>query len=227
MSLNPSDEAPRETSPSQRHSECEGSFGAGLEYEDDEDWPRVATHLQKMLRAKGCSAADADDIVQDVALRLLVHRADHGQPDHVLAWSRTVASRLHLDLIRAATRRPTISSEVLLDCPHWGNLSEQLEHRTALDAVLAVLQVLIPAELQLLNSAHAGRTGRPPADKVRRFRLRQRLKAATAGLLAVGLVLFGAAVTHRHTASGLGPKQTERLAQPRPIVRSQGLVHRP
>src|SRR5687768_14256723 len=53
-------------------------------------WPAVSERLRAALRMRGVPRADRDDIVQEVAARVLSARPVFTSPDELYGWARTV-----------------------------------------------------------------------------------------------------------------------------------------
>lgn len=80
----------------------------------------------------------ADDVFQELCLKAMAKADEINDPPHLLAWSRTVARGLALDLIRKSDRRRLVLDERVLDMleaewdehaqPISAEMSEALEH---------------------------------------------------------------------------------------------------
>lgn len=76
-------------------------------------WAHFKGRLLRFLRARLPSAADADDVLQEVFLRVYEGAARLDEVDHVEAWLYTIARRAVADFYRARGRQPV--AEPILD----------------------------------------------------------------------------------------------------------------
>ena len=151
-------------------------------------WPVVSRGLTRYLRSRGVGAADADDLVQECALRVLQHAVEWETPDDLARWCTTVVRNLHVDLVRRRSALP---------------LSEAHEQPTGADVERDVTARLAFAELRRVWPQLSARdracltdTGPAPADRraavrenVARHRARQRLSALMRTSLSLSAVL--------------------------------------
>lgn len=144
-------------------------------------WPEVSAWLHARLRARLTSVDDRNDVIQEVAVRVLATGVPFTSAEDLRPWCLTVARRIAIDLHRSGRHRA-----------HGGDLPQivdvvdparQVVGRASLRA-LAELLAGLPANDQELLLAHRGRAPAwTNADHVRRHRLRSRLAAA---LVAAG-----------------------------------------
>jgi hypothetical protein len=164
-----------------------------------ERWQEAATAMRLALAGMGCCRHDSDDIVNDVAVRLLTTRFEAGQLVNPVAWSLTVARRLYLDQLRSAARRDGTSVDQLHHLPDQVDVEKSVQHRLDLTAVLTAIAALPETDrLALLN----GDNDRPmsSAERVRRHRIRNSIRTA-AGLVGAAVLLSALGATnqaHQH-----------------------------
>ena len=96
-------------------------------------WPDLRRRLMRQLTRRGMDPATAEDIVQEVAARILARHMVFSSVDGLMRWAATVARHLAVDNWRAQVRRPTVPLE---DAPCLVGLDEVLEHRQRLAAVM-------------------------------------------------------------------------------------------
>ena len=172
-------------------------------------WPALQRRLNAFLRAKGVSPSEIDDLVQEVAARLVSYwpKVD---PDRPL-WPLTVT--IALNLVRDQGRRPDL--EFLGELPEiagHGDVADAGIARLELAAVVRAMDALTPSQkAALLQSIspddEAARS--TSAEKMLRMRARRRLANA------VGRAFGGLALkTRRLTDSIQGfLSKTDAMAQ--------------
>jgi DNA-directed RNA polymerase specialized sigma24 family protein len=151
-------------------------------------WPALQRRLTAFLRGKGVPPSEVDDLVQDVAARLVSywHKID---PDRPL-WPLTVT--IALNLVRDRGRRPDL--EFLGELPDVagdGDVADASIARIELAAVVRAMDALSPAQkAALLQSIHPEEeaTRSTSAEKMLRMRARRRLANAV-GRACGGLAL--------------------------------------
>ena len=157
-------------------------------------WAETARRLQAFLRSRGVDHAEAEEIVQEVAVRALRSAVTFTDADDLVPWGCTVAWRVHLDRRRSAQVRPT-ETVLLIDLPSGGSVEATVAARLQLQEVGRAISTLPNRDKQILlatlddatpprDSREAGRTA------VARHRARARLlkSLGTVGA-AIGLVL--------------------------------------
>src|SRR5688500_14735303 len=156
--------------------------------EFSKEWPALQSRLKTFLRCKGVGAGEIDDLVQEVATRLLSfwHKLDRDRP----VWP--LASTIALNLLRDRRRRP--EREVLGDLPDLPSSFDAAQAgiaRMELAEVLRAMDDLTPAQRTALLQAiepeeDASRS--TSAEKMLRMRARRRLANAVGRACAgVGL----------------------------------------
>lgn len=144
-------------------------------------WPEVSAWLHARLRARVTSVDDRNDVIQEVAVRVLATGVPFTSADDLRPWCLTVARRIAVDLHRSGRRLDRAG-----DLPQVVDLvdpARQVVGRASLRA-LAELLAGLPRRDQELLLVHRGLApARTNADHVRRHRLRSRLAAA---LVAAG-----------------------------------------
>lgn len=147
-------------------------------------WGRFKDRLHAFALRRVRSASDADDVVQDVLVRLLQHR-DQIESDRLAAWLFTTARNAVVDRHRKSGRDPGAASE----CPAMPTVAaetpneESHELTDCVQPLLAMLSaedraVLERVELAEQSQAELAATLDVPASTVksRVQRARQRLR---------------------------------------------------
>lgn len=153
----------------------------------DDVWRTVEPRLRRYLLARRVPAADVDDVVQEVALRVLVHGPDYDGADDLLPWCITVARNVATDAVRAGARRAP--ADLTPDVPAADDVEGQVAARLELERTLAALKTLtFPEQRAIVEGLDQSR---PSPDRttsvrlaVRRHRARQRLLALLAAIAA-------------------------------------------
>ena len=172
-------------------------------------WPALQRRLNAFLRGKGVPPGEIDDIVQEVAARLVSfwHKVD---PDRPL-WPLTVT--IALNLVRDRGRRPDLEFPgELPDVAGPGDVADASIARLELAAVVRAMDALTPSQkAALLQSIFPDEdtVRSTSAEKMLRMRARRRLANAV-GRACGGLALR----TRRITDSIQGFfSKTEAMAQ--------------
>jgi RNA polymerase sigma factor (sigma-70 family) len=146
-------------------------------------WPQVSRRLQRTLMKRGTPPADAEDLVQETAVRALQAAVPFDSADDLFGWSLVVARRLAID----AHRRHRLILDV--DVPDRAGphiVDRQVEARLSLEAVAAALAELSPRDRRALLAVVDG-TGDDRREAVRinvqRHRARARLRVRLGELL--------------------------------------------
>ena len=141
-------------------------------------WPDLRRRLMRQLTRKGMDPATAEDIVQEVAARILARHMAFSSVDGLMRWAATAARHLAIDNWRAQVRRPTVPLE---DAPCPVGLDEVLDHRERLAAVMRSWPHLSELDRHALSSQVRGAeaVSRKEAVRwaVRRHAARARLTA--------------------------------------------------
>lgn len=153
----------------------------------DDVWRTVEPRLRRYLLARRVPAVDVDDVVQEVALRVLVHSPDYDGADDLLPWCITVARNVATDAVRAGARRAP--ADLTPDVPAADDVEGQVAARLELERTLAALKTLtFPDQRAIVEGIDQSR---PCHDRttsvrlaVRRHRARQRLLALLAAIAA-------------------------------------------
>lgn len=112
-------------------------------------WSHFRDGLHRFLRSRLPSAADADDVLQEVFLRLHEGRARLTHHDRVQQWVYSIAHRAVADFYRARGRRPPHAADVPDDLPAAddatpsGNLSPYAGPHDVHEEVLSWLRPMI------------------------------------------------------------------------------------
>src|SRR5947208_707660 len=102
-----------------------------------EIWPGISTDLLAYLRGRRVRADEAEDIVQEVAARLLAKPVRFSTADELWPWAVTVAHNLAADRWRSEQRVAFVLDR--LDAPDRLDVSAQAEDRVVLAAVQGAL----------------------------------------------------------------------------------------
>lgn len=155
-------------------------------------WPDVAPRLAQMLRRRGVSHEDVEDVVQETAMRALQHEVEFVDAEDLLRWTNTVAWRIVLNRRRGDARRdlgpvPEVSATE--------GVAERALARYTLDKVAARFGALSDADRAALTVTDDA-TSRTRAESLRlyvqRHRARARLTNMLEGLLgALGWLILG------------------------------------
>ena len=147
----------------------------GVTPELTEIWPQVRPRLLAYLVARGISPANADDVVQDVAERVIRHRIDFVDADDLLRWCVPVARHASIDQHRRTTRLVSIHS--VADCAEADDLTETVGARLRLRRVMDGWGKLSSTDRETLVDAALDDAGLAldSATRVRRHRARKRL----------------------------------------------------
>jgi RNA polymerase sigma factor (sigma-70 family) len=150
-------------------------------------WPWVQPRVAAVLGARGVQAADADDIVQEVALRALRHQGSFDSDEHFLRWCCRVAINLHIDSTRSQRR---LTDGLREDEPSREDTARTAERRLDLVTLTAGISELSAEEQQLLLDP-GPTSSRQEAVRlaVRRHRIRARLAALIEGVVVAVPVL--------------------------------------
>jgi DNA-directed RNA polymerase specialized sigma24 family protein len=150
------------------------------------EWASVRRELLRVLSARQVPHADAEDIVQEVAVRALVHPEGFRTTRDLSRWSWRVAWRLRIDGVRRAAH---IDTSPTPDLPGPEDTARLVEGRLVLDAVLSGLTRLSATDRTALFEAPAPDASRQEAVRlaVRRHRARARLTRLVGGLPAAWL----------------------------------------
>ena len=159
-----------------------------------EVWPDVNVKLRALLRARG-EIADADDIVQEVAVRVLQSGVTFTDAADLYPWAAAVARNLHVSRLRERARIVGVDSiptqqaaDDVAESAHWRHVwTAALTHLTEMSA--EDRRVLLDP---LLERDPANSTPEPGRVSVRRHRARASLRGRLRGLLGALLPLGGA-----------------------------------
>lgn len=166
-----------------------------------ETWPAVSRGLTRYLRSRGVGAADADDLVQECAVRVLQHAVEWDTPDDLARWCTTVVRNLHVDLVRRRGALPLTDAH---EQPTGADVERDVTARLAFAELRRVWPQLSPRDRECLTD-----NGPAPADRkaavrqnVARHRARQRLSALMRTSLSLSAVLAGLRRWSRPAAAG-------------------------
>jgi hypothetical protein len=151
--------------------------GVPAEFEDV--WPLVERRLRALLYRRGLDQASSDDVVQEVALRVLAHGVTYESSEDLLRWAAPVACRLHVDLLRHRAR--ITDADEAPEHPARDDVAGEVADRLELQRAFRAIATLRPADRDAIIDAVAAE---PPVPRdrqeavrlaVRRHRARSRL----------------------------------------------------
>ncbi len=168
-------------------------------------WPEVARRLAALLRRRGVDPATSEDIVQEVATRVLVHRVPFDGADDLSRWAAKVARNLAVDHFRAQRH---FIEEPPEDRPAAVELASMVEQRMTLAAVREELgRLAAPQRAAVLSHLTSPAIGNRREDvrlAVQRHRARAHLKRLLKGLVGVLGGLWGGRRLARGGSNGAG-----------------------
>ena len=141
-------------------------------------WPDVERRLRALLYRRGLDQPSIDDIVQEVALRVLAGRVTYTSAKDLLRWAGPVACNLHIDLLR---QRARLHDGAVGDRPAWNDVAGEVADRMELQRAFRGIAALRPADREAIIEAVADEqpAGRSRKESVRlavrRHRARSRL----------------------------------------------------
>lgn len=168
-------------------------------------WPVVAARLERSLSTRGVDRVTREDIVQEVACRVLDKRVPFTSADDLTGWALTTGHNLWTDDGRRWARRGAAVAAGVVDrdgalaaLPAPGpDVVTVVEDRLAVEAVLGALRAMSAADRDAIVAFVTGHRveGRRETSrvKVRRHRARERLRPALDRATAVleGVAAFG------------------------------------
>jgi hypothetical protein len=152
-----------------------------------EVWHVVEPRLRRYLLARRVPRGEIDDVVQEVALRILVKGPRYDSGEDLLPWCLTVARNVATDAARAGARQVPV--DVLPDQASGDDVAAEVASRLELERTLAALRGLTLSD----QAAIVDGLDQPVAKQdratsvrlaVRRHRARQRLLASLAAVTA-------------------------------------------
>ena len=159
-------------------------------------WPALERRLHGFLRSRGVPASEVDDLVQEVATRLVSFwpKIDNDRP----IWPLTATIALNLLRDRGRRTEADLLGE-LPECAEHIDVADAGIARMELAAVIRAMQSLTPSQrAALLQTIHPdGDSPSTPAEKMLRMRARRRLANA------VGRACGGFAFKLRRLADNL------------------------
>jgi hypothetical protein len=165
-------------------------------------WPEVHRRLLRFLHARGTDASMAEDIVQDVALRVVALDVPYESADDLMRWAATAARNLAIDQWRADSRYRAVPLE---EAASAVDVDETVEHRLRLEAVGHSWMQLSQRDRDALRSGALGTKAGSRSEGVRwavqRHAARARLAAMIDGVSGV-LVWLGAKLRYRPRKPG-------------------------
>ena len=168
------------------------SVGLALTDEFASVWPAVAPRLRLMLRRRGVSSHDAEEIVQETATRAFGNSVPYTDADDLFRWASVVSGRLAIDLRRRSAR---LSDAEIPERPDTVDVAAVTEHRIAFENVKLRLAELSARDQEMLLSSFHDEPVHSRRESVRiavaRHRARNRLRALLDGALGGLLVLWG------------------------------------
>lgn len=157
-----------------------------------QEWPRVEVGLRRVLRARQVSPDDADDFMQEVAVRIIREDVIFASAEDLLPWATTVVRNLHVSATRLHCNRKR--SEWPADVPsRTPDVADIVHWRIALSQTLAELDGLSEAKRASIVGHLDGQvTGREAGRvAVMRHRARQDLRKALPGIIGAVAAVAG------------------------------------
>jgi hypothetical protein len=153
-------------------------------------WPAVNSRLLRTLRSEGVAHQQAEDLVQEAALRALDHEVQYASSDELFAWCLVVARRIRIDGFRRARFVADAGVPETGSAP--SSVEDAVEQRLLLEEVARVLPRLSDGERQALMSTPDGaQLERREAvrQNVRRHRARRHVLTMLEGMIGVLVAL--------------------------------------
>lgn len=125
-----------------------GMEGPWVEFSWASMWTDVERALRADLRRRPGSMAVVDDVIQDVAMKLLVCNREFESKSHLLNWARRVAANRCTDLMRCGSRL-AVTDEVP-DCAARDDIAHSVEQRSVVEAVLSAVARLSESDRRAL-----------------------------------------------------------------------------
>lgn len=152
----------------------------------EEVWPEVASRLAAMLRRRGLQPHTIEDIIQEVAARVLANHVLFGSADDLARWAFTVARNLACDDMRS---RRHLAEFPIEDRPAPDEVSTLVEKRVVLEETARAFSQLTDSERgAILSGLTPASTGGRKEDirlAVRRHRARAHLARLLKGLVGI------------------------------------------
>lgn len=153
-----------------------------------EAWPQAARALRAYLLSRGSRPQDAEDLVQECAVRVLRARPTFVDSADLLRWCVPVVRNLSVDLHRRGLRE--VSVDCVPDRQCVSDVVEEVATSLELRRVIRALEQLRPSDREAIVGAVAKeQTSLDRRNAVRlnvqRHRARQRLLAQLAALLGI------------------------------------------
>lgn len=175
----------------------------------DDVWPEVSAELVRYLRRRGATPCQAQDVAQDVAVKVLTRKVAFTSAQDLLRWCYPVARNGLVDLQRAG-RRVADEPGAAPELPAVVDVHAVVEARMRLERVVAGFRRLEVGDQEALRPLLAGEDLSASADRreatrlaVRRHRARARLTALVGpAATVVGWVLGTKGRPARRVAPG-------------------------
>lgn len=155
-----------------------------------EAWRLAGPRLERSLRRLGASEVQAQDIAQEVALRVIARRISFENVEDLLRWCNTTGKNLLIDQRRSTARHPTAAIEHAAGIADAADVEARVESRLRLMQVVRAFHELADSDKAALRTA-VELGGEPPQSQaestrlaVRRHRARARLRALAGGAIA-------------------------------------------
>lgn len=170
-------------------------------------WERAAPTVVQRLKRRGVSASDAEDAVQDAAVRALTSGVMFESEDHVRRWLTLVAWRSAIDVYRRWDRNADCLTDFVGTAGVEDDPSVIVEMRIAAEAVLTAVGKMRESDRSALLDAPPVNADRTTAIRlnVRRHRARVRLLGMVEGVLSWWLWVRIAFRRPRAAAAVAGP----------------------
>jgi hypothetical protein len=153
----------------------------------DRCWPSIQRRLLAALLRGGASRADAEDVVQEVAIKLMrTPLRSYGEQD-VLRWCFRVARNARIDALRRGAALQALDGAAHDQPASSADVAHIVEQRDRLERALRCIPLLRASDQEALLGDSSRAVDRREAVKlnVRRLRARQRLLEMVGGIIAV------------------------------------------
>jgi DNA-directed RNA polymerase specialized sigma24 family protein len=119
-------------------------------------WPETARDVKRYLQRRGVPTGAADDILQEVALRVLRSDVAFEGSEDLVPWACVVAWRIYVDECRKTTRRRS-ADEPIGDIPSGESVEDTAVARIRLAEVARAMSTLSGRDQSALLAALCGR----------------------------------------------------------------------
>ena len=154
---------------------------------DFEDaWPDVRDPLRRYLGSLGADRHEIDDVVQEVAARVLAHRIPFRDAADLRRWAFVVGRRVYIDEMRSRNRIAPLESAIALADPLQQDSLTRVEDRHLLGTIAVAIAQLPDRDARAIGAELDGDATRAERTRVAvaRHRARRRLRRIVGPLAA-------------------------------------------